>query len=221
MKLSVIVLFLGITASSFGQNDEFMVWSKAGVRGDIVKNLNWMFELNGRFDDAGLATLFPQAGVEYKVAKWIKPSLEYRFLIDKNKYGNFKSSHRLNANVNFKGKIERFSLGARVRYQYAFEQFGAPQSYDSDFDQAIRLKPSISYNIRKSMFSPAASAEFFYNPVIGFEGRQFTKMRIAVGTKIEPKGPHSFAVKYQVDKKFHNYEDGLRHIVAFSYEYKL
>jgi len=221
MKLFVIALFLGISASSFAQNDEVMVWTKAGISGKIIKKMTWMFDLNGRFDNDGLATFFPQPGVEYKVTKWFRPSVEYRFLIDKNKYGNFKSSHRLNVNANFKTSVKRFGLGARVRYQYAFEQFGAAESYDADFDQAIRIKPSINYNIKKSIFTPTASAEFFYNPVIGEDGRQFTKLRVAVGTKINLKGPHTVSVKYQIDKKLHNYAAGLRHVAAFSYGYKL
>ena len=222
MKLfAIIFLFLGISLPSFGQNDEFMVWAKAGVRGDLAKKTDWMFDLNSRFDGAGVATFFPQAGIEYKVKKWFKPSVEYRFLIDKNKYGNYKSSHRLNVNANFKKSIERFSLSARVRYQYAFDQFGSPDSYDADFDQAFRFKPAVGYNIKGSIFSPTVSAEFFYNPVLGPQGRQFNKVRLAFGTKLELDGPHSLSVKYQLDKKFRDYSAGTRHVIAVSYEFKL
>lgn len=221
MKFFAIVLFLGVSLSSFGQNDELMAWTKIGLRGDIIKKADWMFDINTRFNSDGVATFFPQAGVEYKVAKWFKPSVEYRFLVDKNKYSNYKSSHRLNVNASFKGNLRRFSLAARLRYQYAFTQFGAPESYDADFDQAIRWKPSISYKIKKSIFVPTVSAEFFYNPEIGYEGRQFTKVRLAVGTKLEFDGPHTMSVKYQLDKRFHDYSAGLRHVIALSYEFKL
>lgn len=222
MKLSVILLFLGTTLSSFGQNDEFMAWTGVCVRGDIVKKTDWVMELNTRFGDAGVATFFPQVGVEYKPKKWIETSLEYRILIDKNKYGNYKASNRLNLNVSGKVDIKRFSLDTRVRYQYAFKSIGASDTYDSDFDQAFRLKPSISYDIKGRIFKPCVSADFFYNPSLGGpDGRQFTKVRIAVGTKLDFKGPHSVSIKYQLDKKFHDYSAGLRHVLAISYEYKL
>lgn len=221
MKLSVIVLFLGISISSFGQNDEFMVWTKAGIRGDLIKKTDWMFNMSSRFDDAGVATFFPQAGIEYKVKKWFKPSVEYRFLVDRNKYGNYKPSHRLNVNANFKKSVKRFGLGVRVRYQYAFDQFGPAESYDADFDQAFRFKPAVSYDIKGSMFTPYANAEFFYNPVLGQDGRQFTKMRLGIGTKLEMDGPHGLSFKYQLDKRFHDYAAGMRHVIAISYEYKL
>jgi hypothetical protein len=221
MKLSAFVLFLGVSLSSFGQNDEFMVWTEVGVTGDLMKKTDWAFELNTRFDNAGVATFFPQVAVDYKVAKWFKPSLEYRFLVDKNKYGNFKSSHRLNVNLNFKKTvIKRLSLGARVRYQYGFQQFGASESYNDDFDQAFRFKPSVSYDINNSIFTPTFSTEFFYNPELGEGGRQFTKMRIGIGSKLELDGPHSVSFKYQLDKRFHDYEAGVRHVASFSYGYK-
>ncbi|MBL4861920.1 MAG: DUF2490 domain-containing protein, partial [Crocinitomicaceae bacterium] len=184
MRLSIILLFLGTSLSSFGQNDAYMLWTELGVRGDVIKKMTWEVELNTRFDNKGIATFFPQVGLEYKVTKWFKPSVEYRFIVDKNKYGNYKSSNRLNFNANFKKGIERFDLGLRIRYQYAFDRLSVSESYDADFDQAIRLKPSISYDIKKSIFVPTVSAEFFYNPEYGPGGRDFTKVRIGVGTKL-------------------------------------
>jgi long-subunit fatty acid transport protein len=219
-RLYLILLTLLPLSNAFSQEHEFMVWTEAGVRGDLVKRTDWMVELNSRFDGQGVATFFPQVGVEYKIKKWIKPSVEYRFIIDRNKYGNYKSSHRLNLNANFKENFDRLGVGLRVRYQYAFQQFGAPQDYNADFDQAIRLKPSLSYDINNSIFTPTLSTEFFYNPELGENGRQFTKMRLAVGSKLELDGPHSVSFKYQLDKRFNDYESGMRHVMSFSYGFK-
>lgn len=199
-----------------------MAWAKVGVTGSIIKKMDWSVDLSTRFNSQGVATLFPQAGIEYKLKKWFKPSVEYRFIADRNKYGNYKSSHRVNINANFKKKIvKRLDVGLRVRYQYAFKQFGAPDTYDADFDQAFRFKPGVYYDIKGSIFSPTLSSEFFYNPTLGEGGRQFSKMRFAVGTKINLNGPHGLSVKYQFDKKFRDYKAGTRHVVAVSYEFKL
>ena len=221
MKLSVLLLFLSTSLSSFSQNDEFMVWTGVGVRGDIIKKTDWVLDLNTRFDNEGVATLFPQVGVEFKPFKWLKTSLEYRLLVDKNKYGNYKSSNRLNFNLSGKTSVHRFSLGVRLRYQYGFTSLSASDTYDADFDQAFRFKPSVSYDIKKSIFVPIMSAEFFYNPSLGKDGRQFSKVRLAVGTKLDFKGPHGASIKYQLDKKLHNYEAGVRHVISIGYEYKL
>lgn len=223
MKLTALLLFLGISISSIGQeSDHFMAWTKIGIAGDVIKKMDWSLDVSSRFDNQGVATFFPQVGIEYKLKKWFKPSVEYRFIVDRNKYGNYKSSHRINVNANFKKEIiKRLDLGLRVRYQYAFQQFGAPDTYDADFDQAFRFKPGISYDIKGSIFKPTLSSEFFYNPSFGEEGRQFSKMRFAVGTKVDLDGPHGFSVKYQFDKKFRSYKDGTRHVLAVSYEFNL
>ena len=199
-----------------------MVWTELGLHGDLFKKSDWALEANTRFNDNGVATFFPQLGIDYKVSKWFKPSLDYRFLVDKNKYGNYKSSHRINVNLNFKTKIvKRLYVGTRVRYQYGFQQFGAPTSYNDDFDQAFRVKPSVSYDINNSIFTPTFSAEWFYNPELGENGRQFTKIRIGIGSKLELSGPHNVSFKYQIDKRFNNFKSGLRHVASFSYEYEI
>ena len=221
MKFSTLIVFLGITLFGYSQTDQFMLWTGVGVRGDLVKKADWMFEVNSRFDGGGVATFFPQIGFEYKVKKWFKPSVEYRFLIDRNKYGNYKSSNRININLGFKHTVKRIALGFRARYQYAFDQFGAPESYNADFDQAFRFKPSVGYKIKKSAFTPSIAAEFFYNPELGESGRQFNKMRLSAGTKVELAKAHNLTVKYQLDKKFRNYAAGMRHVISVGYEYAL
>lgn len=219
MRILLFISSLLIAGTSFSQNDEFMVWTEFGTSGDLVKRTDWSFELDTRWDNQGLATFFPQVGIDYKLTKWLKPSVEYRFLVDRNKYGNFKTSHRINVNAKFGEKIDRLSLEFRLRYQYAFSQFGAPTEYNADFDQAIRMKPEIEYDIDNFFLTPGISAEFFYNPRLGENGRQFDKMRLAFGLKLDTKGKHDVGIKYQIDKKFYAYNEGLRHVIALSYEY--
>lgn len=220
MKLLVIIGILFLGTSVYAQ-DDFQTWVKTGVEGGIVKKLDWSFELNSRFGGTGLETFFPQAGIEYKVKKWFRPSIEYRYILDKDKYGNYGSGHRINFNAAFKERVDRFSLGVRIRYQYAFSRLSGAQDYNSDFDQAIRTKFSAVYDIDNSMFSPLISGEFFYDPKFGPKGPSFTKFRFAVGTSLELDGPHKISVKYQLDKKLNNFSAGVRHVIGVSYMYKL
>ncbi len=215
----IIILFLTSIFSSYGQNDDYMLWTKIGVKGKVSKKLSYSGAINIRFGGTGIETFFPQIGLEYKLKKWLKPSIEYRFIIDKNKYGNYKSSNRLNFNVELGKNVDRFSLGFRIRYQYAFNRI-SQQEYNPDFDQAFRFKPFLEYNIKGSKFTPIVSSEFFYDPQLGPNGREFTKIRVGVGAKLNLKGPHTVGFKYQFDKKF-NYKDGFRHVLGLSYSYKI
>lgn len=220
--MKIWLLSIGLLASqlSFGQNDEYMVWTETGITGDLVKKTDWAVELNTRFDNQGIATFFPQLGIDYKLTKWLKPSLEYRFIVDRNKYGNYKPSHRINFNAKFKEDFDRWGVGLRLRYQYAFTQLSATD-YNADFDQAIRIKPEIEYDIKDFILTPKASAEFFYNPQYGPQGRQFDKVRLAIGASFDLNNNHDISFKYQLDKKFHAYDKGLRHVLSLSYSYKL
>lgn len=219
MRLLLPLSFL-LSFNLFGQH-EFQVWSEIGLDYKIKKGLHANLELNSRFDNKGLATFFPQVGVEYKLTKWLKPSIEYRFVVDKNDIGNYKAYNRLNFNLDFSDKIDRLSFGARLRYQYAFNNLSVG-AYDADFDMAIRLKPSVKYDINDFPLSPEVSAEFFYNPLYGGPYQPgFDKVRYAIGADLDVKGPHGFGFKYQLDHKLRNYSANLRHVLSVSYSYDL
>tara|TARA_R110002072_G_scaffold303134_1_gene495199 strand:- start:26873 stop:27541 length:669 start_codon:yes stop_codon:yes gene_type:complete len=217
-NLFLIVLALSIGHFSLSQNKEYMFWTKIGIKGPVMGNTSWFGELNSRFGRTGVETFFPQAGLEYKFYKWLKPSIEYRFIVDKNKFTNFKSSSRINFNVNVKKGVSNFTLGFRLRYQYAFNRI-AGSGYDPDFDRAFRFKPSVEYKL-KGVLTPFLSGELFLDPEYGQYGPGFTKFRLGVGTKVNLKGPNTISVKYQLDKKFHNYLNGIRHVLAVSYSYR-
>ena len=59
-----------------------MAWTKVGIAGDVIKKMDWSLDVSSRFDNQGVATFFPQVGIEYKLKKWFKPSVEYRFIVD-------------------------------------------------------------------------------------------------------------------------------------------
>ncbi len=212
--------FLAITffsVSAYSQH-EFQVWTEVGTSGEVVKGLDWAVDLNSRFGTAGLETFFPQVGLEYKVKKWFRPSIDYRYILDKDKYGNMLSGHRINLNANFEERFGRFDIDGRLRYQYAFNRFGASTDFDSDLNQAFRLKGAVKYDINNSIFTPLFNAELFYNPQFGVD-QGFSKIRLAVGTSLELDSPHKFSIKYQIDKRLEFGKD-LRHVMSVSYGYK-
>lgn len=216
MRRLILFIFLSFSFISTSQ-DEFMIWTEIGAKGKIVDKLGWTADINTRFIP-GVQTFFPQVGINYKVTKWFKPSVEYRFIIDENKYGNYKTSSRLNFNLAFKHDVKRFYGSLRVRYQSSFNKVNS-EEYDGDFDQAFRFKPAVEYKIKKSRFIPGISAEWFLNPAYG-PNRGITKLRIAAGTIVELKGPHEISIKYQLDKKLRDYSAGMRHVISVGYGYK-
>ncbi len=221
MKKGILLLALASLPACVLAQHEFEYWTEVGVEGRIVKKLDWALDLNVRFDDNGLQTFFPQPGISYKLTKWFKPSVEYRFLIEKNNAGNFKSSSRININGLFdKSFDKRLKLTARLRYQFVPQLNVTTNAYDPDFDQAIRLKPKIEYDINDFKLTPELSAEFFYNPTYGPDGRQFSKIRYAGGFSVDTNNPHSITLLYRLDYLIRQHDEDLSHIISLSYSYE-
>lgn len=221
MKALFFILLFLLPFLGWSQQ-EFNFWASAELKGDLVKKTDWSAEMTSRFDRNGLATLFPQVGIEYKVKKWFKPGIEYRFVTNRNKIGNFKASHRLNFNLNFKQKIaKRLEASYRIRYQYAFDRLNPTVEYDAEFDQAIRLKAKFEYDIKGFSITPAIGNELYINPGFDPYNRHLTKNRFALEAGWDSNSKHGISLKYNLDKRLDSYKSNLRHIVALSYSYKL
>jgi hypothetical protein len=213
-----VILF---SSALFSQRQSSKVWTQIGTKGAISPKLDWSFDLTNRFDSEGLETFFTQASVKYKFKKWLRPSLDYRSILDRDKYNNYSLSHRLNVNADFKKQIKRFSLGTRLRYQYSFQSLRGSKKYDAEFDQAIRIKPHVAYDIKKSGFGPLCSIEYFYNPTYSELGQRFTKYRLFIGTQLELNGPHELAFGYILDREINTPNPDTKHILSISYSYNL
>ncbi|MFO0496289.1 MAG: DUF2490 domain-containing protein [Flavobacteriia bacterium] len=218
--ISLLLITLASTAI-FSQRQSGRVWTQIGVKGAVSPKLDWSIDVTNRFGSDGLETFFTQASLKYKLKKWIRPSLDYRSILDKDKYKNYTLSHRLNVNADFKKQVKRFSLGARLRYQYSFQSLQGSKKYDAEFDQAIRIKPHVAYDIKKSGFGPLCSIEYFYNPTYSELGQRFTKYRLFIGTQLELNGPHELAFGYMLDREINTPNPDTKHILSISYSYNL
>jgi hypothetical protein len=205
---------------AFSQSVESQLWMETGVKGRFVKRLDYTIDWTNRIGNQGFETMFPQASIKYKVNDWFRPSIDYRYVIKRELNSNYNGSNRLNFNVQFNKLVNRLNLGFRLRYQYSFDRV-ASVNYQPEFDQAFRLKPSISYDINNSIFSPSATLEFFYNPSNAPLGKRFSKIRSFVGVSLELKGPHDFALGYVYDQSLNLPNPTYRHILNMSYCYKI
>lgn len=214
------LLFLFIPSCLFGQAEP-KLWLEAGAKGSITKKIDWGLQVTNRFGSLGDETVFMQASAKYKVKKWLRPSIDYRVINDKDKNGNYSLTNRLNFNIELKHGIKRFEFGARIRYQYSFRSFSSSGGYDPDFDQAVRLKAQVSYDIKNSFITPVSSLEYFYNPNYGPFGQRFSKYRIYVGADLEFDSPHGISFGYIRDQEFNLPAPETKNILSISYAYRV
>ena len=145
--LILCFLFFPFLANS-QKSTVFQVWNEAGISYKIDKKQSLALDLTTRHDAGGLRTFFPQVSYKYKINKYIRPSIDYRFINDRNKEGNMTLQHRLNANLQFNQELERLQLGLRLRYQYSTNRLA--ENFEPEFGQALRIKPSLAYNLPKT-----------------------------------------------------------------------
>lgn len=216
LLLTLCLPFLSISQQSSGKS-----WTSIGVKGSINKKIDWAGSFTARIGGSNDQIYFPQVSLKYKVTKWFRPSLDYRAIFSLNKYGNYSFTNRLNLNAEFKYVLNRFSLSARIRYQYSFNRIISSADYNAEYDQAIRWKPQISYDVKNSFLTPVINIEFFYNPTFGPLGQRFTKYRAFIGVDLEFDSPHELSIGYMLDQKINLPYPATKHILSINYAYNL
>jgi hypothetical protein len=197
MKLSILVFALIGGASCLAQTSPEL-WVSGGVKRKFTKKWSAEASMNMRFYEFRKpGTLYPEVSVTYKIVEGIKLSTDYRLVSEENLYGNYTFANRLNFNADFELAYTGFDLGFRVRYQNSFTGLRSTETFSPEFDQAIRLKPSVNIHLgEESRFSPSMAAEWFYSMVHAPLGDRFTKYRISAGTGIDLKGPNELDLKF-------------------------
>lgn len=218
LRKSIFLIFLPFAV--FGQN-EGKVWTELGVGGKITKDLEWGVDITTRFGAYGVETFFPQATLKYKVTKWFRPSIDYRFIADRELQGYYNYSNRINLNAEFRHNFDRLYLKSRIRYQYAFGRLSNSGSYDPEFDQAFRFKLEAKYDVNDFFMSPVVSGELFYDPQFGPYGQRFNKLRAFAGFELDLNSPHSISFGYLYDARINLPNPRNRHVLSLSYSYDL
>lgn len=219
MKNFLCLVFFVCSSYGFSQTSAFQVWTEKGIKIGVSKRVSLGADWTNRIGERGFVTMFPQATIKVKVFDWFRPSIDFRYIIDKSSSGDYRASGRINLNAQFNYDKKRFTAGLRFRYQYGFDKLSA--DYESDFDKAYRIKPHIFYDIKNSVFSPIISAEFFYDPNFAPLGRRFNKIRYFIGASLDFSGPHSFQFGYQYDQKINLPAPNNKHILNVNYTYSI
>lgn len=214
-----VILCLMIFNAFLGNSQQFQFWNEIGLKSRPMKSLETSLSFSSRWDDFGCDRLFPEISMKSKIHKGLTFSLDYRLISKRENYNQYSTNNRCNVNLKYKTKLNRFKLSCRVRYQFA--NVNLSDNYDSDFDAAWRVKPMLEFNEKKSKIAYLVSFETFYNPQWGIDGRKINKLRYALGTKYNLKGPNEIYIGFQIDQYVNNTIRPNRMILKTAYSYDL
>jgi opacity protein-like surface antigen len=215
------------------------LWTTAGVDLSINKKLKADVELECRTTDelSDLSRWSISAGLSYKICKYLKAGISYKFIYDHN--GNeyddddvytpyyWQPRQRFGAGMTGSYKFGRLSLSLREMYQYTYHRervtsasydiFAGEWSFNkqtiSKHKGYLRSKLEAEYNIRKSRFTPFASCEL-YSDVSDFDT---SKVRYTLGTDYKINKHNALNVFY----RFIDGKNNDSHVIGIGYTFKI
>ena len=135
----------------------------------------------------------------------------------KGKITGYEQHVRINADLGFKHKVNRFKFNYRIRFQ-GKNELNVSEAEGDTTNYTLRFKVSTLYNIKKWPLDPKVSVELFNglgpNP-------EFIKYRFTAGTSYEFKKFGELCAFYRFEKGMNVPVIKTSHIIGIQYTYTL
>jgi hypothetical protein len=221
LALAVLLLVAAGTTTQ-AQTNDFQTWSSAGIKTDISKSFTVGFQTQLRLTDystrVGSILLEPEVG--FRVNKYLKLGLGYRFTIRPGNDHINKTVHRLNLDVEGKKKFGNLGLSLRLRIQQGFQdpyvnENRAPYSAPT----YNRNKLSVEYKVSK-LWTPFVEGELFF-PLTDPRHRGLDRYRFTVGSAFNLKNRNAVDVFFRVQQEVNTANPQTAYILGLGYTYDL
>lgn len=184
-KSSLILIFFPLFL--FGQESDFMLWSKASVNYSINKKADISFTQGLRLrENASLKDeLYSNFSISRKWNKRWRVAMDYRLIEEYDVFFNSELQHRFSLDFNWQKKIDRLTIKSRSRFQYGSSL-------------VFRERISAHYNLRKTPLEPSFLLESFY------DFSTVTKLRATIGATYPLAKSTDIDLYYRLQNDFKN-----------------
>ncbi len=218
---STLLLTLAVFSCAHAQDStvvrDYETWSGISVKKSFLdKKLDFALTQEFRFDDNSthLDQYFTELEAGYELFKGLDLAIGYRF-IRNNKKSGYKNEQRVYADLQYRHKVDRWTLSYRFRFQN-HDELGISRSEGDDITQKYRLRVKAEYNIKNWKLDPYISVEGFYTHdnigveyVEGIDQRLiqsgFEKLRFTLGTNYAIKKYFGIGAFYRVEQGLKSY----------------
>ena len=201
----------------FSQNRDAKIWTNFKIEKKITKKFSLELSEELRlFNNVSEAeSFFTDFGVVYKHNKYIKFSINYRFLNKRLLNDNFSMRHRYYVDLSLKKKYKRVIASLRTRFQsqykdvYRSDNWQTPNNY-------FRNKVNFEIDLDKK-YTPYLNVELFYQ-LNNNKGNVIDNVRYSVGFDYEINKKVSWGLfymyeqEYNVKNPFQNFIGGLNFV---------
>lgn len=229
-----------LSLSAFAQDDEFGLWTSVEARKKLADGLNASVEGEFRTQDGfDVERWAATAKIAYKLNNYLKFDGGYTFIYrnvpgEITKKGNIVDSywstrHRLFVAATGSIKWNRLEFSLRERFQFTQRTATSAAKWDGDdgsqkadeeilakSKNTLRSRFQVEWDIRRSHFSPYASAELYNSLDNGFE---LEKTRWTVGTGYKFSKKHSVDIFYRYQNQSDDDEPN-GHVIGLGYCFK-
>ncbi len=233
LKKGGILFFLGLLVwmtniqTSTAQNStsvvtsDFESWISAGVR--LKVHDKWSFGLSEairlRENSTEIDQYFTNLAIGYAPFKFMEISGGFRFSRKNKEEDGYISRYRINLDVAFKHKLERFSFNYRLRYQFRNE-LGVTSTDGDYFKHGFRLRAKTTYNIKKIPLEASLGVEMF-NQYEKYTLPFFDKLRFTAALAYDFKKYGKLKLFYSLEQEVFTSYPKSTSIVGLAYVYTI
>jgi hypothetical protein len=157
------------------------IWTELGLRHDLSKQVTLTFDQHVRFDNdvSRIGAAMPEPGISYRVTKWVRVGVGYRWEYERNKDDELVSRHRAFGWARGRRDISDVRLEYRLQLQEQWRPDANPVNRHT-----VRNRGDVSYQALGSIV-PGASVESHH--ILGEEGNtiHLGKLWVTVGAEWE------------------------------------
>lgn len=217
-KKTLIIFIIAITSSvlSQGQFNDAGLWTSINIEKKISSNFSFSIteelRMNENITEAG--TIYTDAGITYKVNKFIRLGGNYRF-IEKRKIEDYYSKrHRYYFDLTLRNKIFKYTIQLRSRFQSQYADIFSNEKGKIAEDY-FRNKLSVKYEYNKKI-SAFASYEI-YTPLRSYDKVFMDNYRINAGLEYSFNKFHSIDLSYLFQKELNVNNPETDYIICIGY----
>lgn len=214
---SLIVPLLLLAGAEALADSDAQLWLNGELRYRPVKTVTLSIDEQLRLDQnaSRLNSIISDLSGSWRLQKWLRLGLGYRFEMESNKKDELESAQRLHVQSRLKYALGPVALSYRVRLQEKHE----PDGDETERTRTLRHRFALAVD-RGGDLEPGFSVETFNR--LGEDGtRSWRKLRLTLGTEIRGPKPHRFQVFYRAEMPLADPDDPLEHIGGLGYQYRI
>lgn len=219
MKTFKLILFATffIPVMALGQYTDGGVWAGVSLKKDLPNGFDLGVDIQGRTEmmSTHLATVFTDIAGEYKVNKWLKTSLTYRFGVLNEIEGFQATRHRFALDLKFDHDFGKPEFDFRLRYQAG--QRSTSEEGIADLRDAIRYKIKGKMKLIKKT-DISSSFEYFQDPDLTRYSLTDWRWQLEIERKVKKR--QYLSVGYLLQRQMNTNDPLTEHVLTIGYTFE-